>query len=435
MKPSDFEVTRLGECKLDSPLKLSTVYGDSVANFQDDGGRVAYDPLCSPGAAELAFEAAGPRRRIYFDPSKVTAAIVTCGGICPGLNNVIRGLVMRMHHRYGIERILGVQYGLRGFIPRYELPFVKLTPERVASIHHVGGTILGASRGPQDVSEIVDTLERQSINLVFFVGGDGTMRAAHEVATEALDRGLKIAVVALPKTIDNDILFIERSFGMDTAVSVAAQAVAAAHVEAEGAPNGLVVVKLMGRYSGYIACRAALATMEANLVLVPEQRFALEGEHGLFATIRRRFSRRSHMLIVVAEGAGQDLMRESEGRKSMDPSGNLRLQDIGVFLCNVIRDRFNGGDLELAVRYIDPSYIIRATEANAADAIYTSELSEMAVHAAMAGRTDVVVGSWSGRLTHVPLSLVTTGRKTVDLEGPLWLSVLESTGQPISLDE
>jgi 6-phosphofructokinase 1 len=433
MDASDFEIRRLGKCTVDSPLGLSTVHGDSIANFVDASRRVALDPHVHAKDDGMGFELAGPRQGIFFDPAKLRAAIVTCGGICPGTNNVIRGLVMQLHHRYGVERIVGVRYGLRGFIPGYGLPFVDLGPGMVARIHQLGGTILGSSRGPQDPGAIVDTLERQDVNIVFFVGGDGTLRAAHRVARESLERGLKIAVVGVPKTIDNDILYIDKSFGMDTAVSVAAQAVRAAHVEAEGAPNGLVIVKLMGRHSGCIACRSALATMDANLVLVPEQDFDLDGERGVFACVQRRFDRSDHMLIVVAEGAGQELMRRAEDRMSMDPSGNLKLQDIGMFLCNVLRAHFSATNLDLTIRYIDPSYIIRAAPANASDGIFCAELAEMAVHAAMAGCTDMVVGSWGGRLTHVPLELATSGRKTVDLEGSLWLSVLEATGQPLSM--
>ncbi len=433
MDASDFLVTRLGKCSIRSPLGLNRVVGDQIANFADETSRVALDPFLGRRGEKEGFEVAGPREHIFFDLSEAQAAIVTCGGICPGMNNVIRGLVMQLYHRYDVRRVAGVRHGLRGFVPEHGLSFVDLTIEKVSRIHHDGGTILGTSRGAQDAGIVVDTLERQSINIVFFVGGDGTLRAAHKVALEVARRGLRIAVVGVPKTIDNDILYIDKSFGMDTAVSVAAQAVRAAHVEAEGAPRGLVVVKLMGRHSGYIACRSALATMEANLVLVPEQPFDLDGPAGLFALIRKRLAERDHMLVVVAEGAGQDLMRAAEGRLSMDPSGNVRLNDVGVFLCNVIREHFAGTDVEPSIRYIDPSYIIRAAPANASDAIYCAELAEMAVHAAMAGRTDMVVGSWGGNLTHVPLALATSGRKTVDLESPLWLSVLEATGQPLCL--
>jgi len=430
--PSETRVTILGRCTVESPLGLSTVRGDSIANFVGDGGRVLIDPVTRPGdeGQHPAFELAGPRREIFFDPSKVRAGIVTCGGICPGLNNVIRGLVMQLWHRYGVRRIVGFRYGLRGFVPRYRLPLVDLAPDVVVNIHHMGGTILGSSRGPQDIGKIADLLERQDFDMVFFVGGDGTLRAAHAVSEEIQRRGLKISIVGVPKTIDNDILHVERSFGVDTAVSVATEAANAAHAEATGAPNGLVIVKLMGRHSGYIACLTALASNDANLVLVPEVPFSLDGENGLFSVIRRRFEKSDHMLVIVAEGAGQDLLAGAGDEK--DASGNVKLGDVGPFLKGSIKKRFQA-DIELGIRYIDPSYIIRAAPANPSDGIYCIELTSAAVHAAMAGRTDMVVGNTSGHLTHVPLTLATSGRKTVDPEGDLWRAVLENTGQPMSM--
>ena len=434
--PSMYDVKRLGKCTIDAMEVLPSIEKGSLVTFAEDSTRVVLDARVRPGDGDrgpaASFEIGGPRRLLYFDPSKLRAGIVTCGGICPGLNNVIRGIVMKLWHRYGVRRIAGVRYGLRGFVPSYRLPLVDLDPERVASIHHVGGSILGSSRGHQDPGAIVDAMDRQDMDVVFFVGGDGTLRAAHLVAQEVERRNVRAAIVGVPKTIDNDIMFVEKSFGLDTAVSIAAETLRAAHAEATGAPSGIVVVKLMGRQSGYIAARAALATQDVNLVLVPEQRFELDGPAGLLALLRRRFERSDHMVVVVAEGAGQDLLGRA-GAEERDPSGNLKLGDIGEFLCRRIREAFASWGREITLRYIDPSYIIRAAPAIAADGIYCAELAEMAVHAAMAGRTDMVVGSACGRITHVPLALATSGRKTIDLEGPLWRSVLEATGQPASL--
>ena len=430
-------VESLGPCKVPSPLSLNLIKGDEIASFVFDDERLLFDVTlrsfhqhAKDGVDPLSFEMAGPREHIYFDPAKVKTALVTCGGLCPGLNNVIRSLVLQLWHRYGVRSIFGVPYGYQGFIAKYGHGFIDMNPERVLEIHQQGGSILGSSRGHQPVDEIVDCLERHNINVLFAVGGDGTLRGAKAIHDEVKRRGLKMGVVGVPKTIDNDIVYISRTFGHDTAVDKATDAICAAHVEAKGAPNGVGVVKLMGRHSGYIACKAALAMREVNLVLIPEQRFDLYGEKGVLAFLEKRLENRGHAVIVVAEGAGQELFRASDAR---DASGNLKLQDIGPFLCGKIKGHFKKKGLPINLKYIDPSYIIRATPANSKDAIFCNNLAEHAAHAAMAGKTGLVVGLWHEHFTHVPLETVTQGRKLVNLEGELWRSTVESTGQPPKL--
>lgn len=379
-----------------------------------------------------AFERAGPREFIYFDPSKIRSAILTAGGICPGLNDVIRALVMQLYYVYGAKNIYGIRYGLQGLIPRYRHDHLMLTPEVVDDIHTDGGTILGSSRGPQDITDIVDALERMNVNLLFMIGGDGTIRASIAVQEEIQRRNLKIAVVGVPKTIDNDISYIQKSFGFETAFSVAVNAIEAAHNEAEGAFNGIGLVQLMGRHSGHIAAHAALAMREVNFVLIPEVDFELEGEKGFLEALRRRIVERHHAVIVVAEGAGQDLIRRTQDEPQYDASGNVKLLNIGEFLKAAVIDYFKAAEIPVALKYIDPSYTIRSARANASDSVFAGLLAQNAVHAAMAGKTGIVIGRWGAYFTHLPARLAVSKRKMVDTDGIIWRSVLEATGQPRS---
>ncbi len=436
----DLNIETLGEAKIKSPLTLNFIKGDEIAAFVRDDERLLYDAslrnhrkYVERGQEPPSFESAGPREMIYFDPTKVKVAMVTCGGLCPGMNNVIRSLVLQLWHRYGVRSIFGAKFGYQGFVSQYQHPFIELNPEFVADIHQQGGTVLGSSRGEQTVDEIVDSLERHNINVLFTIGGDGTLRGAMAINEEIKRRGLRIGIIGVPKTIDNDIPYVSRTFGHDTAVDQATIAICAAHVEAKGAPNGVGVVKLMGRHSGYIACKSSIAMREVNVVLIPEQRFEMEGEKGLCAFLERRLASRGHAVIVVAEGAGQGFFHTDSGKAKHDASGNLKLHDIGVYLSDKLKSHFKKIDVPLNLKYIDPSYIIRAAPANSMDAIFCNNLAEHAAHAAMAGKTGMVVGLWYENFTHLPLSVATCNRKVVDLEGDLWRSTVESTGQPTKL--
>jgi 6-phosphofructokinase 1 len=373
------------------------------------------------------FQVAGPRRLTFFDPPKTKCAIVTCGGLCPGINDVIRAIVMEAHHNYRVAATLGMRFGLQGFIPAYGHDVMELTPSNVSSIHHFGGTILGSSRGPQPPEEIVDALSRLNVNALFIIGGDGTMRAALSVQREVERRGLSIAVIGIPKTIDNDISFISQSFGFDTAVGKATEAIECAHVEAKGMVNGVGLVRLMGRESGFIAAQAALALKEVNFVLVPELPFEVTGESGLLAALERRLDERQHAVIVCAEGAGQHLL-ETSGET--DASGNPILGDICGHLITQIKRHFAQRSTEVAVKFIDPSYIIRSVPANANDRVYCGFLGQYAVHAAMAGKTGMVVSKLMNRYVHLPFQLVTRKRRRLGVGSEYFRAVLESTGQP-----
>ena len=429
LQPEQLVVSTLGECRRRSPLPMSTVPGDGVGNFVPDQMRMLYAPRFREGESlgTLAFEMAGPREHIFFDPAKVKAAMVTCGGLCPGLNNVIRALVFELCDNYGAGEVLGIRYGYQGLNPEVARPPLVLTTEVVDSIHHQGGTILGTSRGPQDPTTTVDYLQQAGINMLFCLGGDGTQRGAHAIAEEVARRGVKIAVVGIPKTIDNDIKFCRRTFGFATAVAEAEQVIDRAHVEAKAVQNGVGLVKLMGREAGFITAAAALASGETNFALVPEVPFALDGPDGFLAKLERRLAAREHAVVVVAEGAGQDLLADHSG--GHDASGNRRLGDIGPFLKEQIIGHCKSRNMPVSVKYFDPSYHIRSVPANAVDSLFCEELARSAVHAAMAGKTDMLVGLWHNQLIHVPLPVSTGAKKRLSPESQLWINVLALTGQ------
>ena len=423
-------IASLGDVRIESPLVKR-----QYSCFVSDEDRVLVNvsnryiqKACELKSQPLSFEMAGPRSRIYFDPAKTRCAVVTCGGLCPGINDVIRAIVMTSHYSYNAAGpTIGIRYGLRGFIPRYGLPVMELTPESVERIHEYGGTILGSSRGGQPVEEIVDALIRLNVNVLFMIGGDGTFRAGSRIAEEIAKRGLKISVIAVPKTIDNDVYLVSKTFGFDTAVEMACEAIRCAHTEAVGAPNCIGLVKVMGRYSGFIAATATNALREVNFCLIPESDFDLEGEGGLLKVLEARLRARGHAVVVAAEGAGQ---RYVSGVKSVtDPSGNVKLGDIGLFLRDTFNSYFDKIGMEAFVRYIDPSYIVRSVPANVDDRLYCANLGQNAVHAAMAGKTDMMVSLWNDRYVHVPINAAIKRRKQVNLDSRFWLSVLESTGQ------
>ena len=422
----DCNVKTLGEAKIASPVRRH--------GFIQDGDRV----LMTLDTSVLkiweerlghrpSFERAGAHEKIFHDPSWTRVGIVTAGGLCPGLNNVIKGLVEILSEDYGIRNIFGIRYGYAGLNPDFGYAPIPLDVDSVDTIHELGGTILGSSRGQQPTDVIVDTLVRMNINILFCIGGDGSLRCAHEVAEEVLKRGLKISVIGIPKTIDNDLHFVGRSFGFETAVAEAAPVIRSAHIEAKGAHNGIGVVKLMGRDSGFIAAYATMANPVVNFCLVPEIDFEINGENGLLSALERRFaSGKDHAVIVVAEGAGQKFF---EGAAERDASGNILKKDIGHYLRDTISDHFKAKGVDYTVKYFNPSYTIRSVPARGTDAIRCYMLARNAVHAAMAGRTDCVVGEAGESYTLVPIALATIERQRLNLSGDLWRCAMDATGQ------
>lgn len=427
------EIPTLGKAKIPSPIKKKATGADAIS-FVSDGDRIVIDVNESRLKNRVknkkslpCFELAGPRSEIFFDPSKLRCALVTCGGLCPGLNDIIRSIVLELHFGYGVRNIYGIRHGLQGFIPQYGHELVELTPAFVSHIHKRGGSILGSSRGPQDIDEIVDSLERMNIGILFMIGGDGTLMAATKIADAIIRRGLKISIIGIPKTIDNDIFMVSRSFGFDTAVDVATSAILSAHNEAEGYPNGIGLLKLMGRHSGFIAATAVLAQQDVNFVLIPEVDFDLEGAHGLLQAVEARLEERGHAVIVAAEGAGQKFFPADQ--TETDPSGNIKLKDIGLLLKDTLASHFFAKGIDVTMKYIDPSYMIRSLPANANDRVFCNFLSRNAVHAGMAGKTNTLIGNWNNHFVHVPMKTVAGKRKHVDSQGMLWRSTLEATGQ------
>lgn len=428
----DFNIQNLGEATILLPV--------NVNYFTPLEKRILfniylgyYNELKNTGEIPLSVEVAGPRENIFFDPSKTKAAIVTCGGLCPGINDVIRSVVMELFYGYGVKNIVGIRYGFQGLIPRYGYDICELTPENVKDILGIGGSILSSSRGRQDVGEIVNALKRMNIDIFFCIGGDGTMRAAEAVTEEIAKRNLNIAIIGIPKTIDNDLNLIQKSFGFDTAIAEVVKAIRCAHVEAEGAPMGIGLIKIMGRLSGHIAAYASLAQSDVNFVLIPEVPFDLEGEKGFFKALEKRLQKRGHAVILAAEGAGQELIcQERDEPVGTDASGNIKLLDIGIFLKTEIEDHFRKIGMEINLKYIDPSYTIRSVPANASDSIYCSALGQYAAHAGMAGKTGMLVGLVKDEYVHLPLKAVASGKR-VEPRGNIWMRVLASTGQPLSM--
>ncbi|MDD3885716.1 MAG: ATP-dependent 6-phosphofructokinase [Victivallaceae bacterium] len=427
MESKDFKITRLGTPRIKSPLRRQ--------DFVADGATVAYDTdakvltkYVTDNQEIPAFELAGPREKIFHDPAWSKAAILTAGGICPGLNDVIKFLTSTLIRHYKVPVVYGIPYGYRGLDPAYGLSPIMLTEEMTDDIHEQGGTILGSSRGGVDSEIIVDTLDRMGINLLFCIGGDGTSRGAHDISIAAAKRHLAISVICVPKTIDNDIAFIDKSFGFESAVSQAGFFITGAHAEAKGAYNGIGLVKVMGRDSGFIAAYSTLANSFVNYCLVPEVPFTLEGDgdRALLPNLEQRMAKKHHAVIMVAEGAGQDLF-ETGGDEVRDASGNRLHKDIGLLLKDRINQYFKKRNIEINVKYFDLSYTIRSVTAHGADAVFCAMLAQNAVHAAMAGRTDMVIGHWGDNFTHVPIALATGQRKKIELTSPLWSSVKSTT--------
>jgi len=407
------------------------LFHSPIGRFVNDDLRVPEHiirDLNTQVAEGLLFEIAGPRKKLFFDPKHTRAGIVTCGGLCPGLNDVIRSLFLELHFAYGVKEVLGFRGGYIGLDPVHGKKPIVMTPKLVDDIHQEGGTILGTSRGPVDIGIAVDNLISLGINILFTVGGDGTQRGGNELFREARKRGYPLSIVGVPKTIDNDVAFVSRTFGYLTAVEEAAKVLDRAHVEAKSVENGIALVKLMGRHAGFIAAGATVASQDVNFTLVPEVPFKLDGPNGFLVALKDRIQKRSHALVVVAEGAGQDLLDQTGNER--DASGNVKASDIGLYMREQIEAYFKAEKIPIVMRYIDPSYLVRSSPANAEDSILCDFYARHAVHAAMAGKTGLVIGYMHNEFIHVPIELITSRKKSIDTSGFVWSAVLAATGQP-----
>ncbi|WP_024654977.1 ATP-dependent 6-phosphofructokinase [Borrelia hispanica] len=435
-----FNIENLGECKYDNPL-INFYANESHVHFTSEESKIRFNVYKNEESwnqyEDVFLEKAGPRRKIYFVPKHVKAAITTCGGLCPGFNDVIRSIVRTLWNVYGVYNIYGVKFGYKGLLSESNLSFVDLNPDVVNDINQLGGTILGSSRGGIRPVEIVDTLERMGINMLFNIGGDGTQKGSILIAEEIERRNLKVAVIGIPKTVDNDFMFVQKSFGFETAVEQSVAAVAGAHFEANSAYNGIGLVKVMGRDSGFIAAYTALSSNDVNFCLIPELDFDIEGPNGLLAHLERRLLKKEsmdeipHAVILIAEGAGQKYF--DPGIRKKDDSGNLLYEDIGLYIKDKINEYFKSKDIPVNLKYIDPSYIIRSSPANASDSLYCARLGSNAVHAAMAGKTKLLISLWSTKFVHVPIRMAVIARNEVNVNGSFWRDVLASTGQPFSM--
>jgi len=432
LSPDDLAVSQLGRCQHPTPLDFESPNHPNAAHFVPESQRVRYNirlgTVEQQPADDLSFQEAGPRQQLYFDPASTTAAVVTCGGLSPGLNNVIRSLYDELTENYGVPRFLGIRNGYLGLDPGAELEPIELTREFVDPIDKLGGTVIGTSRGPQDTGVIADFLQARNIDMLFCVGGDGTQRGANAIFQELQRRGADVAIIGIPKTIDNDIPFVGLSFGYATALEKAAEVIRGAHVEARGAINGIGLVKLMGRHAGSIAAGASVVSQEVDFTLVPEIRFPIDGDGGLLAALERRIRGRGHAVVVVAEGAGQHLF-DFENRQR-DASGNVRNEDIAALLRDRIVQHFFARQIPITVKYLDPSYLIRSVPANSFDRMLCNQMARSAVHAAMSGKTGAMIGFLNDCYVHVPLAAVISQTKRMDVTGDLWRAVLEATGQP-----
>ncbi|KAM0042938.1 putative 6-phosphofructokinase [Helianthus debilis subsp. tardiflorus] len=417
-----------------NPLKHSQAYAIVKNTFVSPEDVLAQQIVVQKGSPRgVHFRRAGPREKVYFKPEEVRACIVTCGGLCPGINTVIREIVCGLNYMYGVNNILGIEGGYRGF---YSKNTMELNPKVVNDIHKRGGTILQTSRGGHDTNKIVDNIQDRGINQVYIIGGDGTQKGAAAIFKEVEKRRLPVAVAGIPKTIDNDIAVIDKSFGFDTAVEEAQRAINAAHVEVESVENGVGIVKLMGRYSGFIAMFATLASRDVDCCLIPESPFYLEGQGGLFEFVQRRLKENGHVVIVLAEGAGQEYVSKSvNAPEEKDASGNKLLLDVGLWLTQQIKDHFTTlKKMAINMKYIDPTYMIRAVPSNAYDNIYCTLLAQSAVHGAMAGYSGFTVGPVNSRHAYIPIERVTEATNVVKLTDRMWARLLASTNQPIFLD-
>ncbi len=431
LKQEQLIVKNLGQCEYESPVLHDRPHDWEDYRMTSDDDRIQIHIQINPKKptdTSLSFEKAGARDKVFFNGPDTKVAIVTCGGLCPGLNNVVRQLVLTLYHTYGVDKIYGIRYGYAGMVSDSPHPPILLTPDTVEEIHKHGGSILASSRGKQNPEKNVEFLEKLGVNILFAIGGDGTLRGATDIADAAQKRGTKIGIIGIPKTIDNDIPLVFKSFGFETAVEQADLVLNCAHAEARGVPNGIGLVKLMGRHAGFIAAMATRASGDVNFCLVPEVPVVLDGPKGFLANLHERVSTRNHAVVVVAEGAFQDVM----GATGMhDKSGNPVFNDAGLFLKERIQQFYKDKGEEVNVKYFDPSYIIRSVAANGHDAVFCSDLGRYAAHAGMSGKTCMFVGYWHGFFTHVPFNAIRGRKRVMRPTSSLWRSVLNTTGQPV----
>ena len=364
----------------------------------------------------------GPRFHIALDNLRVKACIMTCGGLCPGLNVVIRELVMALRYNYGVAEIYGIKWGFLGFTQKE--CWIKLEPEDVKHIHLLGGTVLGTSRRGFDGEEISKQLIKNNVNMVFFIGGDGTHRGIKELSKILKEKKKKIILVGIPKSIDNDMPIIDKSFGLESVVQESVRTIRAANVEANCNLNGIGLVKLFGRSSGFVAMLSTLAARDVNICLIPEIPFNLYGENGLLDFIFQRMQVKEHCVIVVSDGARFSV-------KDYKTSNGRPVEDIGLVIKKEIIEKSEELGIEVNLKYMDPTYVVRAVPANEYDCNLCAKLAESAVHCAFAGFTNFSVGMINNKPCMIPLEkMCGKSERKVEFNSDDYLMLLASTGQP-----
>lgn len=414
--------------------------------FNKVGGYINADNSFSPEYLQngsIFLLKGAPRMEICMNPHNVKAAIVTCGGLCPGLNVVIRELVMSLYYNYGTTEIYGILNGYQGFYT--EGCIRRLLPADVVDIHTLGGTILKSSRGGWDLAKISDSIEQNGFNQIYIIGGDGTHRGIKALVDEMENRNLTVFVAGVPKTIDNDIPIIDKSFGFDTSVEEAQRAIDSANTEANSVEYGVGLVKLMGRNSGFIAMQASIANRNVNVCLIPESDYELSGDNGVYHYIYERLKVKNHAVVVVAEGAASSCKDEKLVVPGTDASGNPILYDIGKHLKDGIVKYCKERDLNVTLKYIDPTYMIRTVPAISGDKVLCASLAQAAIHGTFAGFTGFSTGNVGGQPVFIPIDMMIAtkegknawpGQRRVDLEdNMMWWRLMASTGQPSFINE
>lgn len=470
------------------PIEVRGDDRDEGARIVVDARRKYHDPLegITPAAWNLTMPEAGPRRYVsYPQKNQLKVGILVSGGIAPGINAVISGIIARHHayqawsqkinKNYALE-ILGYSEALKGLLHAGR-PAVPLDLKTVREAVNHGGSILPTARADElldledpkqrdgALDKVTSRLINQQIDILYIIGGDGSMRAAHAISCRARRNPInELSVIGIPKTMDNDILWVWQSFGFLSAVEFAKQAILQLHTEVMSNPR-LCVIQLFGSDSGFVVSHAALASGVCDAVLIPEVNFTLKQLSGY---IRYRLQDRPHSdkpyggivalaetaipldwreyvsaTAEVADGSEKVILTpeelraietfESHGRRvhGQTPdalrSGGLRL--VSQILQREIRKL---GDRWSSYRVFtnEPRHLIRSIEPSVSDVIFAQRLGTLAVDNAMAGYHDFMISQWLTEYVLVPLKLVVLGRKRVPEHGIFWKSVRASTGQP-----
>ncbi|MGA7341196.1 MAG: 6-phosphofructokinase [Terracidiphilus sp.] len=471
------------EAALENPItdkSIGTLSDDSPRVMLDARGRAEAD-----GAVDLSLPEARPRTHLRYplQPGAMLGiGILVSGGIAPGINAVIDGIVLRhsLYHarqcargrRHSIE-ILGYREGFKGLLRPGVHP-QRLNSAAIRGVVEIGGSYLGTSRadellpgtGPNRNAKLeaaIGRLQNDGVHILYVIGGDGSMSCAHALWHYARRKGYELSVVGIPKAMDNDILWVWQSFGFLSAVEEARQAILHMHTEVSSNPR-VGIVQLFGSDSGFIASHAGYSTA-CDLVLIPEDPMTMDD---IVTHISERLTDRfgngqdiagPYALVVMAEtalpadarkyiddprvGLSEGKRGEKEALKSFLDNGRRvrgqtpdELRTAGLkIVSRVLQDRIQQ-ELEPREYWRDfrvitnePRHLIRSIPPSVTDVIFGERLGALAVDNAMAGYTDFMVSQWLTEFVLVPLPLVVLGRKRVPTNGIFWKSVLSKTGQ------